>query len=58
MKKFKRWAFNLCFFIFDLKFYDKCTELALNVWPNEPEQKEQWAISRDTTNPAWQRYQG
>lgn len=37
---------------------DRCAELALKLWPDEPEIKEQWSISRDTQDPAWQKSEG
>jgi len=37
---------------------ESCAQLALALWPSEPEFKEDWSIQRDTTDSAWQRSQG
>ena len=37
---------------------ESCAQLALALWPSEPEHKEQWSISRDTADDDWQRSQG
>jgi hypothetical protein len=37
---------------------ESCAQLALALWPSEPEFKEQWSIARDTTDESWQRSQG
>lgn len=37
---------------------ESCAQLALALWPSEPERKEQWSIARDTLDDDWQRSQG
>jgi len=37
---------------------ESCAQLALALWPDEPQFKEDWSIQRDTTDSAWQRSQG
>lgn len=37
---------------------DKCANLMLEMWPEEPELKEQWSIARDLLDDDWQRSQG
>lgn len=37
---------------------ESCAQLALALWPDEPEVKDQWTIARDTTDDAWQRSTG
>ena len=37
---------------------ESCAQLALALWPDEPEHKDQWSLERDTTDDAWQRSTG
>jgi len=37
---------------------DKCANLMLEMWPEEPEHKEQWSIARDIFDDDWKRSQG
>jgi hypothetical protein len=37
---------------------ESCAQLALALWPSEPEHKQDWSIQRDTADSAWQRSQG
>ena len=32
---------------------EECAQLALSIWPNEPAEKNQWSIERDTAGEAW-----
>jgi hypothetical protein len=37
---------------------ESCAQLALALWPSEPEHKAQWSFARDTTHDDWQQSQG
>ena len=37
---------------------ESCAQLALALWPDEPEFKDQWTIARDTLDPSWTKSMG
>jgi len=37
---------------------ESCAQLALALWPDEPEVKDQWTIARDTLDPSWTKSMG
>jgi hypothetical protein len=37
---------------------EECARLALSLWPEEPEMKDQWSIARDTQDDAWSKSMG
>jgi hypothetical protein len=37
---------------------EECARLALSLWPEEPEVKDQWSIARDTQDDAWSKSMG
>ena len=37
---------------------EECARLALSLWPEEPEVKDQWSIARDTNDHAWSKSMG
>lgn len=37
---------------------EECAQLALSRWPSETDEKDQWTIARDTSDPSWEKSMG